>query len=151
MITWLYNSEFHQFLCMTVTVNCSPRRFNHHSLDEINMYLFNTYPRINCTCYVKRAYHTIYRLTLGLFCVTMFLSMWISNTAATTMMLPIVETVLLELEAVSNWTSLNRYQIVISFNSFEFHLHFLWTFSKVWVICLIRKKTAAAKREQNRT
>ncbi|KAF3421901.1 hypothetical protein E2986_03364 [Frieseomelitta varia] len=39
------------------------------------------------------------RLTLGLFCVTMFLSMWISNTAATTMMLPIVETVLLELEA----------------------------------------------------
>ncbi|XP_050597268.1 protein I'm not dead yet [Bombus affinis] len=39
------------------------------------------------------------RLTLGLFCVTMFLSMWISNTAATTMMLPIIETVLLELEA----------------------------------------------------
>ncbi|XP_006559632.1 protein I'm not dead yet isoform X4 [Apis mellifera] len=39
------------------------------------------------------------RLTLGLFCVTMFLSMWISNTAATTMMLPIVEIVLLELEA----------------------------------------------------
>ncbi|CAK9803413.1 Protein I'm not dead yet [Anthophora quadrimaculata] len=39
------------------------------------------------------------RLTLGLFCVTMFLSMWISNTAATVMMLPIVETVLLELEA----------------------------------------------------
>lgn len=38
------------------------------------------------------------RLTLGLFCVTMFLSMWISNTAATAMMLPIVETVLLELE-----------------------------------------------------
>lgn len=31
----------------------------------------------------------------------MFLSMWISNTAATTMMLPIVEIVLLELEAVS--------------------------------------------------
>lgn len=41
------------------------------------------------------------RLTLGLFFVTMFLSMWISNTAATAMMLPIVETVLLELEAVS--------------------------------------------------
>ncbi|XP_076232149.1 protein I'm not dead yet-like isoform X2 [Calliopsis andreniformis] len=39
------------------------------------------------------------RLTLGLFCVTMFLSMWISNTAATTMMLPIIETVLVELEA----------------------------------------------------
>ncbi|KZC14603.1 Protein I'm not dead yet [Dufourea novaeangliae] len=39
------------------------------------------------------------RLTLGLFFVTMFLSMWISNTAATVMMLPIIETVLLELEA----------------------------------------------------
>lgn len=38
------------------------------------------------------------RLTLGLFFVTMFLSMWISNTAATAMMLPIVETVLVELE-----------------------------------------------------
>lgn len=45
--------------------------------------------------------YIIFRLTLGLFCVTMFLSMWISNTAATTMMLPIVEIVLLELEAVS--------------------------------------------------
>ncbi|CAL1679279.1 unnamed protein product [Lasius platythorax] len=39
------------------------------------------------------------RLTLGLFFVTMFLSMWISNTAATAMMIPIMETVLLELEA----------------------------------------------------
>ncbi|CAL7942757.1 unnamed protein product [Xylocopa violacea] len=39
------------------------------------------------------------RLTFGLFCVTMFVSMWISNTAATAMMLPIIETVLLELEA----------------------------------------------------
>ncbi|KAG7212199.1 hypothetical protein KM043_012539 [Ampulex compressa] len=39
------------------------------------------------------------RLTLGLFFVTMFISMWISNTAATAMMLPIMETVLIELEA----------------------------------------------------
>lgn len=39
------------------------------------------------------------KLSLGLFCVTMFISMWISNTAATAMMIPIVETVLLELEA----------------------------------------------------
>ena len=31
----------------------------------------------------------------------MFISMWISNTAATAMMIPIVETVLIELEAVS--------------------------------------------------
>ncbi|KAI4477438.1 hypothetical protein M0802_014734 [Mischocyttarus mexicanus] len=39
------------------------------------------------------------RLTLGLFFVTMFISMWISNTASTTMMIPIMETVLVELEA----------------------------------------------------
>ncbi|XP_020277869.1 protein I'm not dead yet-like isoform X2 [Pseudomyrmex gracilis] len=39
------------------------------------------------------------RLTLGLFFVTMFISMWISNTAATAMMIPIMETVLVELEA----------------------------------------------------
>ncbi|XP_066601410.1 protein I'm not dead yet-like [Prorops nasuta] len=38
------------------------------------------------------------RLTLGLFFVTMFISMWISNTAATAMMIPIMETVLIELE-----------------------------------------------------
>ncbi|XP_036148964.1 protein I'm not dead yet isoform X2 [Monomorium pharaonis] len=38
------------------------------------------------------------RLTLGLFFVTMFISMWISNTAATAMMIPIMETVLVELE-----------------------------------------------------
>lgn len=43
----------------------------------------------------------ILRLTLGLFFVTMFISMWISNTAATAMMIPIIETVLIELEAVS--------------------------------------------------
>ncbi|OXU28570.1 hypothetical protein TSAR_004782 [Trichomalopsis sarcophagae] len=39
------------------------------------------------------------KLSLGLFFVTMFISMWISNTAATAMMLPIVEKVLTELEA----------------------------------------------------
>lgn len=38
------------------------------------------------------------RLTLGIFLVTMFLSMWISNTAATAMIVPIVQTVLIELE-----------------------------------------------------
>ncbi|XP_015118464.1 protein I'm not dead yet [Diachasma alloeum] len=38
------------------------------------------------------------KLSLGLFCVTMFISMWISNTAATAMMMPIMETVLVELE-----------------------------------------------------
>ncbi|KAK0095506.1 hypothetical protein PV326_008171 [Microctonus aethiopoides] len=39
------------------------------------------------------------KLSLGLFYVTMFISMWISNTAATAMMIPIIETVLLELQA----------------------------------------------------
>ncbi|XP_043285688.1 protein I'm not dead yet-like [Venturia canescens] len=39
------------------------------------------------------------KLSLGLFFVTMFISMWISNTAATAMMIPIMETVLVELEA----------------------------------------------------
>ncbi|KAJ8668185.1 hypothetical protein QAD02_009848 [Eretmocerus hayati] len=39
------------------------------------------------------------RLSMGLFFVTMFISMWISNTAATAMMLPIVEKVLTELES----------------------------------------------------
>ncbi|XP_074109353.1 protein I'm not dead yet [Cotesia typhae] len=39
------------------------------------------------------------KLSLGLFYVTMFISMWISNTAATAMMIPIIETVLVELEA----------------------------------------------------
>lgn len=68
------------------------------------MLLLYIYIKIKCIyntiCYTFINY-VIFRLTLGLFCVTMFLSMWISNTAATTMMLPIVEIVLLELEAVS--------------------------------------------------
>ncbi|XP_015591965.1 protein I'm not dead yet [Cephus cinctus] len=38
------------------------------------------------------------RLSFGLFFVTMFISMWISNTAATAMMVPIVQSVLEELE-----------------------------------------------------
>lgn len=41
------------------------------------------------------------RLHFGLTVVTMFLSMWISNTAAVAMMCPIVQAVLQELEAVS--------------------------------------------------
>ncbi|XP_046474503.1 protein I'm not dead yet-like [Neodiprion pinetum] len=39
------------------------------------------------------------RLTLGIFLVTMFISLWISNTATTAMMVPIIETVLMELES----------------------------------------------------
>lgn len=38
------------------------------------------------------------KLHVGLCCVTCFVSMWISNTAATAMMLPIVEATLVELE-----------------------------------------------------
>jgi sodium-dependent dicarboxylate transporter 2/3/5 len=39
-----------------------------------------------------------FRLNFGLTVVTMFVSMWISNTAATAMMCPIIQAVLEELE-----------------------------------------------------
>lgn len=42
----------------------------------------------------------IFRLNFGLISVTMFVSMWISNTAAVAMMIPIMQAVLEELEAV---------------------------------------------------
>lgn len=38
------------------------------------------------------------KLNLGLVTVTMLVSMWISNTAATAMMIPIIEATLIELE-----------------------------------------------------
>lgn len=53
-----------------------------------------------CTLYIYCRANLALRLTLGLFFVTMFISMWISNTAATAMMIPIMETVLVELQAV---------------------------------------------------
>ena len=45
-----------------------------------------------------------YSLMLGIMLTTAFLSMWISNTATTAMMVPIVEAVLAEIrnESVSN-------------------------------------------------
>lgn len=43
-------------------------------------------------------YH--FRLNFGLIAVTMFVSMWISNTAAVAMMIPIMQAVLEELEQV---------------------------------------------------
>ena len=45
-----------------------------------------------------RALQYFFRLMLGLMLPTMFLSMWISNTATTAMMVPIVDAVLIELE-----------------------------------------------------
>ena len=44
------------------------------------------------------------RLMLGFMGVTAFLSMWISNTATTAMMVPIVEAVLQQMEATSTAT-----------------------------------------------
>lgn len=44
------------------------------------------------------------RLMLGFMGVTAFLSMWISNTATTAMMVPIVEAVLQQMEAASTAT-----------------------------------------------
>lgn len=41
-------------------------------------------------------------LHLGLVAVTCFISLWISNSAATAMMCPIVKAVLMEMEAVSD-------------------------------------------------
>lgn len=58
---------------------------------------------------------------MGLFFVTMFISMWISNTAATAMMIPIVETVLTELEAV---------RAKKSFSSLFRRFNWLFLFSK---------------------
>lgn len=46
-------------------------------------------------------YLCLFRLNFGLITVTMFVSMWISNTAAVAMMCPIMQAVLEELQSVS--------------------------------------------------
>ena len=43
------------------------------------------------------SYIFIYRLMLGLMLPTWFLSMWISNTAATSMMIPIIQAVMTQI------------------------------------------------------
>lgn len=50
---------------------------------------------------------SIPRLILGFMVVTAFLSMWISNTATTAMMVPIVEAMLQQMEATSSATEGN--------------------------------------------
>lgn len=60
----------------------------------------------HCNLHTRVALHVIKlvgcspkKLNLGLITVTMFVSMWISNTAATAMMIPIIEATLKELES----------------------------------------------------
>ena len=48
--------------------------------------------------YVVKYKYVIYRLIIGFMLASMLLSMWISNTATTTMLIPIVEAVLQELK-----------------------------------------------------
>lgn len=56
------------------------------------------------------------RLNFGLIAVTMFVSMWISNTAAVAMMIPIMQAVLEELQAVSLATPSDNQRAVFLFN-----------------------------------
>ena len=56
-------------------------------------YVFVCEQSARCPCF---------RLMLGFMSVTAFLSMWISNTATTAMLIPIVHAVLLKLEEMMN-------------------------------------------------
>ena len=49
--------------------------------------------------FYQPAYCTIFRLMLGFMSTAMFLSMWVSNTATTAMMVPIIDAVMRELNA----------------------------------------------------
>ena len=52
-----------------------------------------------------------YRLMIGLMLPTWFLSMWISNTAATSMMIPIIEAVVTTLEEVNKHAGSYMYNL----------------------------------------
>ena len=55
-----------------------------------------------------------YRLMIGLMLPTWFLSMWISNTAATSMMIPIIEAVVTTLEEVNKHAGRYMYNIHVT-------------------------------------
>lgn len=66
----------------------------------LNQSFIFTYNSIDCSWFFNSRLFNFYyrRLHIGLCTVTMLISMWISNTAATAMMCPIVEATLVELE-----------------------------------------------------
>lgn len=54
-----------------------------------------------CVC-SEVSLHSVHRVMMGLMLPTWFLSMWISNTATASMMIPIVEAILTQFKAASN-------------------------------------------------
>ena len=58
------------------------------------LFIFHSY------VFVTLTFYSVYRLMLGLMLPTWFLSMWISNTAATSMMIPIIQAVVHTMEEV---------------------------------------------------
>lgn len=58
------------------------------------------YVSLNCEIILNAVLNHFFRLNFGLITVTMFVSMWISNTAAVAMMCPIMQAVLEELQSV---------------------------------------------------
>jgi len=61
-----------------------------------NRYIITYYETFKVTLYLSY----IYRLLLSFMLTTMLLSMWMSNTAATTIMIPVLDAVVQELYGV---------------------------------------------------